>query len=233
MFKVQRIHVKVDTLKFAIRESKHDFLYKTLRPLATGLIKRQIEKAVSDGIRTFFEYVDGALVSVRDRMSRAKDADNKGEVLKEVRSYLRVMYKDRTDNDIRTQIFNRKKQEHGAGTSVRSSEGKGSQFKIVADRRNSILAGAGHPSGWVNRTAEMQHIARGDGASHLSAPAAHLAPVDVASRVDARGASEVPIGGNVLAAVPGSGVVGHGTAAVGGPTKRTTGDDAERWRSDA
>ena len=77
--------MKVDTLKFAIRESKHDFLYKTLRPLATGLIKRQIEKAVSDGIRTFFEYVDGALVSVRDRMSRAKDADNKGEVLKEVR----------------------------------------------------------------------------------------------------------------------------------------------------
>ena len=79
--------MKVDTLKFAIRESKHDFLYKTLRPLATGLIKRQIEKAVSDGIRTFFEYVDGALVSVRDRVSQAKDADNKGEVLKEVHSY--------------------------------------------------------------------------------------------------------------------------------------------------
>lgn len=39
--------MKVDTLKFAIRESKHDLLYKTLRPLATGLIKKQVQKAVS------------------------------------------------------------------------------------------------------------------------------------------------------------------------------------------
>ena len=137
-----------------------------------------------------------------------------------------MLHSGRTDNDTRTQIFNRKKHEHAAGTPARSSEGKGSQFKIVADRRNSILAGAGHPSGWVNRTAEMQHVARGDGATHLSAPAAHLGPVDAAGR------SELPVGGNVLAAVPGSGVVGHGTAA-GGPAKRATGDDAEHWRSEA
>ena len=90
-----------------------------------------------------------------------------------------MLHSGRTDNDTRTQIFNRKKHEHAAGTPARSSEGKGSQFKIVADRRNSILAGAGHPSGWVNRTAEMQHVARGDGATHLSAPAAHLGPVRV------------------------------------------------------
>lgn len=46
VFKVHSVNVKVDTLKFAIRDSNHDFLYKTLRPLATGLIKKQIEKYV-------------------------------------------------------------------------------------------------------------------------------------------------------------------------------------------
>ncbi|KAF8813295.1 hypothetical protein BYT27DRAFT_7206900 [Phlegmacium glaucopus] len=65
---VQDVHVKVNTLKFAIRDSKHDFLYKTLRPLATGLIKRQIQKAIKDALITGFEYIDGQLVAVRDRM---------------------------------------------------------------------------------------------------------------------------------------------------------------------
>ncbi|THU79288.1 hypothetical protein K435DRAFT_698145, partial [Dendrothele bispora CBS 962.96] len=43
---VKSVSVKVDNLKFSIRDSKHDLLYKTLKPLATGLIKRQIQKAV-------------------------------------------------------------------------------------------------------------------------------------------------------------------------------------------
>ncbi|KAH9925997.1 uncharacterized protein B0H18DRAFT_359560 [Fomitopsis serialis] len=36
---VKDVHVKVDTLKFSIRDNKHDPLYKSLRPLATGLVK--------------------------------------------------------------------------------------------------------------------------------------------------------------------------------------------------
>jgi hypothetical protein len=42
VFKVKNVHVKVDTLKFSIRDSKHDLLYKTLKPLATGLVKKQV-----------------------------------------------------------------------------------------------------------------------------------------------------------------------------------------------
>ena len=72
VFRVQDVHVKVNTLKFAIRDSKHDFLYKTLRPLATGLIKRQIQKAIKDALITGFEYIDGQLVAVRDRMESAQ-----------------------------------------------------------------------------------------------------------------------------------------------------------------
>ncbi|KAF8970185.1 hypothetical protein BDZ97DRAFT_1914873 [Flammula alnicola] len=52
LFKVHDVHVKVNTLKFAIRDSNHDFLYETLRPLATSLIKKQIQRAIKDMLRT-------------------------------------------------------------------------------------------------------------------------------------------------------------------------------------
>lgn len=88
VFKVHDVHVKVDSLKFSIRDSKHDFLYNTLRPLATGLVKRQIQKALWDVLHTGLEYVDGQLVAVRDRMEAAKkeeDGEGRAEVLKNVR----------------------------------------------------------------------------------------------------------------------------------------------------
>lgn len=85
VFKVHSVHVKVDSLKFSIRDSKHDLLYKTLKPLATGLIKRQIQKAMQDAITTGLEYVDGQLVAVRDRMESAKtEEEGRGQALKDV-----------------------------------------------------------------------------------------------------------------------------------------------------
>ena len=83
---MQDVHVKINTLKFAIRDSKHDFLYKTLRPLATGLIKRQIQKAIKDALITAFEYIDGQLVAVRDRMESAQDTEDVSriDILKDV-----------------------------------------------------------------------------------------------------------------------------------------------------
>ena len=86
VFRVQDVHVKVNTLKFAIRDSKHDFLYKTLRPLATSLIKRQIQKAIRDALITGFEYIDGQLVAVRDRMenAQAKEGVSRTDILKDV-----------------------------------------------------------------------------------------------------------------------------------------------------
>lgn len=84
------IDVKISSLKFAIRDSKHDFLYKTLRPLATALVKKQIQKAIKDTLRTGLEYIDGQLVAVRDRMAEAKvtEGQSRTEVLKDVRFHL-------------------------------------------------------------------------------------------------------------------------------------------------
>jgi Family of unknown function (DUF5923)/Protein of unknown function (DUF4449) len=85
-FKVKNVVVKVDTLKFSIRDSKHDFLYKTLKPLATGLVKKQIQKAIRDAIQTGMEYVDDQLVGVRDRMAEAKvnEGESRTQVLQDV-----------------------------------------------------------------------------------------------------------------------------------------------------
>jgi len=94
VFKVKHVHVKVDTLKFSIRDSKHDFLYKTLKPLATSLVKRQIQKAIADAVQTGMEYVDGQLVSVRDRMADAKAAEGESrmQVLQDVSRLLIVFF---------------------------------------------------------------------------------------------------------------------------------------------
>jgi hypothetical protein len=71
VFRVHDVHVKVNTLKFAIRDSKHDFLYKTLRPLAS-IIKRHIEKVIKEALIAGFEYIDGQLVAVRDGVESAQ-----------------------------------------------------------------------------------------------------------------------------------------------------------------
>ncbi|KAJ7840336.1 hypothetical protein B0H13DRAFT_2366308 [Mycena leptocephala] len=81
-----RAHVKVGSVKFSIRDSKHDVLYKVMKQLATRLIKKQIQKALADAIRTGFEYIDGQLVGARDRMAKAKASDDgsRREVLAEL-----------------------------------------------------------------------------------------------------------------------------------------------------
>ncbi|KAI0634782.1 hypothetical protein C8Q77DRAFT_1053762 [Trametes polyzona] len=139
VFKVKNVHVKVGTLKFSIRDSKHDTLYNTLRPLATGLVKRQLQKAIADAVTTGLEYVDGQLVGVRDRMSEAKETEgmSRTQALQE--------------------MFQRKKAE---ADSVKSrAEEKGSHFKIVSRRDSALLPAQGHPAGWVNRTQEREDAA--------------------------------------------------------------------------
>lgn len=86
VFKVKDVHVKVGSLRFSIRDSKHDLLYKTMKPLATGLVKRQIKRAIAGAIKTGMEYIDGQLVSVRDRMEEAKASGetDRTQVLQEV-----------------------------------------------------------------------------------------------------------------------------------------------------
>jgi hypothetical protein len=138
VYHIEDVSVKVDSLKFSVRDSKHDLLYKTLKPLATGLVKKQISKAIQDAIRTGLEYFDGQLVQVRDKMAEASTDDNtsRTQVLKD--------------------MFERKQDEAKSAASIASK--RDSQFKIVA-KRDSVLIPQGHESGWINRQAERQAAA--------------------------------------------------------------------------
>ncbi|KAG6809329.1 hypothetical protein H0H92_000666 [Tricholoma furcatifolium] len=144
VFKVHSVHVSVDSLKFSIRDSKHDLLYKTLRPLATGLIKRQIQKAIRDAITTGLEYVDGQLVGVRDKMEAARAEGKEGG----------------RERGLREMFRSRKEKEDREAASTMTTSTSHSQFKVVADKRQSILSTEGHPAGWINRTQEKAQMAR-------------------------------------------------------------------------
>ena len=48
-------------------------MYKTLRPLATGLIKKQISKAVGDGIRKGLEALNGQLGKLKTEAAKSKE----------------------------------------------------------------------------------------------------------------------------------------------------------------
>jgi hypothetical protein len=148
VFKVKSVHAKVASLKFSVRDSKHDFLYKTLKPLVTGLVKKQIRKAIEDGVRTGLEYVDGQLIAVRDRMAEAKSEEGKvGESM--------------TKMQILQEMFQRKKEEASSTTSTKARE---SHFKVVAKRDSLLLPETGHPAGWVSRAAEREDLAhQGEG----------------------------------------------------------------------
>ncbi|KAK7689617.1 hypothetical protein QCA50_007410 [Cerrena zonata] len=138
VFEVKDVNVKVDTLKFSIRDSKHDTLYKAVRPLATGLVKKQLQKAIEGAIRTGLEYVDGQLVGVRDRMKEADASE------------------DKSRTQVLQELFQRKKEE---AASVKSkADDKHAQFKVVS-KRDSVIVNAGHPSGWINRAAEREESA--------------------------------------------------------------------------
>jgi len=137
VFYVKNVHVKIDSLKFSVRDSKHDLLYKTLRPLATGLVKKQISKAITDAITTGFEYVDEQLVQVRDRMAEAQGNENMSR------------------KDVLKDMFERKQDEAASKKSKSNS-----QFKVVAKRDSVLLPNTGHEAGWINKQAEREAAAQ-------------------------------------------------------------------------
>ncbi|KAI0744977.1 hypothetical protein C8Q76DRAFT_764414 [Earliella scabrosa] len=138
VFKVKDVSTSIHTLKFSVRDSKHDMLYKLLGPLATGLVKKQLQKAINGAIRTAFEYLDGQLVGVRDQMAEAKASEDKGR-----------------RDVLREQFLQRKKEAEAAKA---KKEERGAQFKVVTQPSEKIIQ-EGHPSGWVNRTQERVETA--------------------------------------------------------------------------
>ncbi|KAK0522256.1 hypothetical protein OC842_006516 [Tilletia horrida] len=130
VYTVKQVKAKVDKLNFAIRDSKHDLLIKILRPLATGLIKKQIQKAAEQGIRDGLEKAELQLRDLRDSLEAAKQNPD-GKQL-----------------DVLKERFAAKKDE--AASAANSAANSGGTFKLATSKRNSILPQYGHPDGWLN-----------------------------------------------------------------------------------
>jgi hypothetical protein len=75
LIRVNSVHTQIDTLTFSIRDSKHDLLYKFVKSIATGIIKKAIMAAVDNAIRTAVGHLDDQLVQVRNTVDDAKKSD--------------------------------------------------------------------------------------------------------------------------------------------------------------
>lgn len=70
------VQVKIDKLKFAVRGSKHSMLITVLKPIATGLIKKAVAKAIEEGIRSGLMQLDAQLADISERLDAAKGDDD-------------------------------------------------------------------------------------------------------------------------------------------------------------
>ncbi|CEH13156.1 hypothetical protein CBOM_01096 [Ceraceosorus bombacis] len=77
IFTVKSVNAKVDTLKFAIKGTKHDLAIKIFKPLATSLIKKQLAKAAEQGIRDGLVKLDQQLQDIRDAQDSGSELKSK------------------------------------------------------------------------------------------------------------------------------------------------------------
>jgi len=126
IFRIVHINVQLDTLKFSIRDSKHDLLYKFVKTIATGVIKKAVTVAIQAAIRSALNNVEEQLVQVRNNMEDAKKSDdtNRTERLKE--------------------MYARKKET--AQEKAHEADAKTGTFKIVTDRDDQLNPDLVHDS---------------------------------------------------------------------------------------
>lgn len=126
VFKVNHVNVTIDTLKFSIRDSKHDLLYKFIKATATGLIKKAVTAAVQQGIKTALQNVDEQLTEVRNRTEEAKRSD------------------ETTRRDALKQLYARKKQT--AQENKEKVDEHTGTFRLVTSRESQLNPDLTHSS---------------------------------------------------------------------------------------
>lgn len=136
VFTVKNVKCNVDQLDFAIRHSKASVLVKIVKPLATGLIKKQIKKAFEQAVREGLEKADLQLVDLLDSLDAAKADANAKQM------------------DVLKEKLNSKKEE------AKSSEPPKGTFKLATSKRNSILPNMGDKDGWINKVDERTEAAK-------------------------------------------------------------------------
>jgi len=140
VFSIKKVYANVDTLKFAVRDSKHDFLYKVVAPLAQGLIKKAVGIAIEQALKTGLEYVDEQLAEVRNKMDEAKNDD------------------EATRTQALKDLYARKKQT--AKENAKKADDKTGDFAIVTSPDKELLPNADLPKSFTNTAFEKLNLAK-------------------------------------------------------------------------
>ncbi|WVQ82003.1 hypothetical protein IAT38_004130 [Cryptococcus sp. DSM 104549] len=141
VFKTNFVNVDIDTLKFSIRSSKHDLLYKFIKSTATGLIKKAITAAVQNAMHTALGHLDEQLVEVRNRVDEAKKSD------------------DTTRSQALKDLYARKKSV--AQDKKSEADAKSGTFKIVTNRESQLNPDLTHDAekSWSKRVFKVEDLA--------------------------------------------------------------------------
>lgn len=147
VYRIGHVKTDVDELSFKLRDTKHDTLYKFIKPAATSAIKKAISKAINDAIRNGLEFVDEQLVSVRNTMADAKDTDGV------------------TRQDALKQLYAHKKRSAEANKEKAKAkkEERNAQFAIVTSPDQELFAAQGvdrAQDSITNKALYQQHRAR-------------------------------------------------------------------------
>ncbi|KAG2365736.1 hypothetical protein BDR07DRAFT_1480985 [Suillus spraguei] len=121
------------TIHLVPADRDHSSIFKVkdvIRFFLVPIVKSHMEKVVAQAIRTGLEYLDGQLITIRDRMEETETKE--GPTSQEV-----------SQND--------------ESASMKTSESK-YRFKVVYNSR--ALVQVRHPAGWVNRTTERKKKAK-------------------------------------------------------------------------
>ncbi|GJN92734.1 hypothetical protein Rhopal_005772-T1 [Rhodotorula paludigena] len=140
-FKVVDVKLKIDKLKFAVRESKHSTLINLLRPLATGLIKSAVTKAMEAAIRTGLEQVDAQLSDISERLEDAQKQEGTNKI------------------DALKQSFNEKKAEAQQKKAKAEKAAPDGQFSLTLDPKDKLVDWSARDS-TLDKVAHKQQQAR-------------------------------------------------------------------------
>ncbi|SGY18964.1 BQ5605_C014g07520 [Microbotryum silenes-dioicae] len=181
-FKVVDCKIKIDSMKFAVRESKHSFLISLIKPLASGLIKKGIAAAIEGAIRSGLQQLDAQIADIAERLEAAQEAEGVDNKFDAVKAALRD------------------KKREAEKVAEKHSD---AQFNITA-RRESKLINVTLPNSIVEMQGEKADRAQESREDGWKSSAFDIVPSS-GSSLPSRTTSSKPIQTNATAPVPTSG----------------------------
>ncbi|KAK4051027.1 hypothetical protein OIV83_003156 [Microbotryomycetes sp. JL201] len=139
VFNVKDVSVKLDSLKLAIRNKRHNILVALFKPLATGLIKKAIAKAIEGAIRDGLQQLDAQLADISERVEDAEDEEGANKF-----------------NKVKKAFAEKKSEAEQKKEEVKPS----GQFQITTDRDSRLVNWSG-PDSIVDKASNRVDAAKG------------------------------------------------------------------------